>query len=62
MKSRQLPMPLNDELLQSIRSAPAGLSLTELLALHPAVARRSAQRLISQMVADGLVRAPGAAR
>ncbi len=55
-------MPLTDELLQSIRSAPAGLSLTELLALHPAVARRSAQRVISQMVADGLVTATGAAR
>jgi hypothetical protein len=55
-------MSTTDEFLQSIRSATAGLSLTELLAIHPAVARRSAQRLLSQMVTDGLIMAKGAGR
>lgn len=51
-----------DEFLQSIQSATAGLSLAELLAIHPAAARRSAQRLLSQMVADGLIVAKGDGR
>lgn len=55
-------MSITDEFLQSIRSAAAGLSLTELLAMHPAAARRSAQRLLSQMVTDGLITAKGAGR
>lgn len=55
-------MLTTDEFLQSIQSATAGLSLAELLAIHPAVARRSAQRLLSQMVADGLIMAKGDGR
>jgi hypothetical protein len=55
-------MPTTDELLQSIRTAAAGLSLAELMALHPTLARRSAQRLISRMVSDGLIVARGEGR
>lgn len=38
------------------------MTLTELLAKHPDVARRTAQRWLGQWVADGLVLAQGAAR
>ncbi|MBY0242982.1 MAG: Fic family protein [Burkholderiaceae bacterium] len=55
-------MSTTDQFLQSIRSAAAGLSLTELLEKHPVVARRSAQRLLGQMAADGLIAAKGAGR
>ncbi|MEO5797189.1 MAG: Fic family protein [Rhodoferax sp.] len=49
-------------LLTSIQSTPAGLTLAELLAQHPAVARRTAQRWLGQLVADGRVAAQGAGR
>lgn len=55
-------MSIADELIQSLRSVPTGLSLTELLALHPTVSRRNAQRLVSQMVEDRLIIAQGAGR
>ena len=51
-----------NELLQSIQASPAGLSLSELLARHPQVARRTAQRLISQMIAAGQISAHGEGR
>lgn len=51
-----------DELQQSIQESPAGLTLAELLARHPQVARRTAQRLISQMIAAGLINAHGEGR
>lgn len=41
------------ELLKNIQESAAGLSLAELLARHPAVPRRTAQRWISQLIADG---------
>ena len=50
------------DLLQSIQNTPTGLTLAELLALHPAVARRTAQRWLGQAVADGRIVALGAAR
>jgi Fic family protein len=60
--SCQTPMSTTDDFLRNIRNAPDGLSLTELLILHPAVARRSAQRLVSQMIDEDLVIARGAGR
>ena len=51
-----------NELLQSIQAFPAGLSLSELLARHPQVARRTVQRLISQMIAAGQISASGEGR
>ena len=50
------------DLLQSIHDTPAGLSLAELLALHPGVARRTAQRWLGQAVADGGIVALDTAR
>jgi len=50
------------ELLASIRKAPGGLMLAELLAQHPDVARRTAQRWISQLIDDGQVTAIGEGR
>ncbi|MFA7670332.1 MAG: Fic family protein [Burkholderiaceae bacterium] len=51
-----------DELQQSIQESPAGLTLAELLVRHPQVARRTAQRLISQMIAAELISARGEGR
>lgn len=51
-----------NELLQSIQASRAGLSLSELLAQHPQVARRTAQRLISQMISAGQISASGEGR
>ena len=51
-----------NELRQSIQESPAGLTLAELLGRHPQVARRTAQRLISQMIATGLIEARGEGR
>ncbi|RJG00204.1 Fic family protein [Noviherbaspirillum sedimenti] len=51
-----------DKLLQNIQAAPAGLSLAELLPLHPGLARRTAQRLISRLLAEGKIRPGGAGR
>lgn len=58
----KLIMSTIDELQQSIQASPAGLTLAELLARHPQVARRTAQRLISQMIAAGLINAHGEGR
>lgn len=55
-------MPTINELPQSIQETPAGLTLAELLARHPQVARRTAQRLISQMIAAGQITARGEGR
>ncbi len=51
-----------NELQQSIHATPAGLTLAELLARHPQVARRTAQRLISQMIGGGEISARGEGR
>lgn len=55
-------MPSTDAFLHSLDSAPAGLSLGQLLALHPDVPRRTAQRRFGQMVASGQLQTQGAGR
>ena len=50
------------DLLQTVLDTPSGLTLAELLARHPAVARRTAQRWLGQWVADDLIVARGEAR
>lgn len=52
-------MPISLALLESIRNASTGLTLSELLAQHPDVARRSAQRWISKWVDGGQIAASG---
>ncbi len=49
-------------LLQSIQESPTGLTLTELLAQHPDIARRTAQRWMSQLVKEGRIVAVGKGR
>jgi fido (protein-threonine AMPylation protein) len=56
------PTSTSADVLQSIHNAPAGLTLSELLALHPTVARRTAQRWLGQWVAVGRIVAQGEAR
>ena len=50
------------ELLKSILESAAGLTLAELLARHPAVPRRTAQRWISQWIEDGKLVGQGQGR
>jgi len=50
------------ELLKSIQDAAAGLTLAELLARHAAVARRTAQRWLSQLAAVGSIVGRGEGR
>lgn len=53
-----MPSPL----LVTISAVPAGLSLAELQAQHPNLARRTLQRQIAQMVASGQIAALGEGR
>ncbi len=55
-------MSSKTELLHSIRSSVSGLTLTELLAAHPDIARRTAQRLIAKLLENGQIAATGAGR
>lgn len=55
-------MPTAADLSRSIQNAPVGLTLSELLAQHPDVARRTAQRWISQLIAEGRIVAVGEGR
>ena len=50
------------DLLKSIRASAHGLTLAELLAAHPDVARRTAQRLIAKLIESGHVMARGKGR
>lgn len=50
------------ELLSSLQNAPEGLTLGELLALHPGIARRTAQRQLHAMVEGGRITAFGQGR
>lgn len=50
------------DLLNSIRMSDTGPTLAELLIQHPHIARRTAQRLISQMIARGRITAVGKGR
>ena len=52
-------MPATAALLKSIQSSTAGLTLTELLALHPGLARRTVQRRLSQWGLDRQITATG---
>ena len=50
MKSKTAPLLVSvrtADLLQSIRDTPAGLTLAELLAQRPGVARRTVQRWLA---------------
>lgn len=55
-------VPTQTTIYRSIAENPGGLSLQEVLALHPDLARRTTQRLISQMIANGMLTAHGSAR
>ena len=55
-------LPPAPPLLQSIHDAPDGLGLAQLLALHPGVSRRTAQRWLAGWVAGGHIVALGEAR
>lgn len=55
-------MPVATDLLQSIQQSPAGLTLAKLVARHPLVPRRTAQRWISQLIEDGRIVAVGEGR
>ncbi len=45
--------PSITELLESIRKSTNGITLADLIALHPKVPRRTAQRWIRRMIDDG---------
>ncbi len=51
-----------EALLSSIRFAVKGLSMADLVAQHPEVSRRTAQRWLRQLVDDGMVSAVGEGR
>lgn len=50
------------DLLQSVQIAENGLTLAELLAVHPGIARRTVQRRLAALIASGSVAAFGQAR
>ncbi len=50
------------QVLDTINLANAGMTLAELLAEHPALARRTAQRWIGSWIAHGRLRAQGEGR
>jgi hypothetical protein len=55
-------MTSTTHLLNSIGATERGLTLAELLAEHPALARRTAQRMVAQLIESGQVAAQGAGR
>lgn len=55
-------MSTPEELLKSIQSAPDGLSITAILTRHPGLARRTAQRWLNELVAQGRITTFGAGR
>ena len=55
-------MTLLADLLKTIQTFASGVTLAELLAQHPEVARRTAQRWISQLIDDGLITGIGKGR
>lgn len=50
------------DLLNSIRASENGVTLAELLGAHPGIARRTAQRLIAQLIDSGQITASGEGR
>lgn len=57
-----LAMPSSTDILNSIQVSANGLTLTELLARHPDIARRTAQRLIAKLIESGQISALGEGR
>lgn len=55
-------MSSSADLLNSVRASVHGLTLAELLTAHPGIARRSAQRTIAALIANGQISALGAGR
>ena len=55
-------MPSRADLLKSIQTSAGGLTLAELLALHPEVARRTAQRWVRQLVDERAIAGTGEGR
>lgn len=55
-------MSFTSELLNSINAAENGVSIAELMTMHPDVARRSAQRQVAKLVDNGQVIARGEGR
>ena len=55
-------MPTINTLLQTISQSAQGLTLAELLTQHHEVARRTAQRWISQLIAEQRIMAVGQGR
>ena len=55
-------MPSTTELLVSIKASAQGVTLAELLTLHPSIARRTAQRQIAKFIDEGRVIAHGKGR
>ena len=55
-------MPSTTDLLNSIRAFEGGLTLTEVLAANPQIARRTAQRLIAKLIDSGQVTVQGEGR
>lgn len=55
-------MSATTDLLNSIQASGDGLTLAELLAQHPGIARRTAQRLVAKLIESGQVIASGEGR
>lgn len=55
-------MSSTSDLLKSINVSTYGVSMAELMTMHPDIARRSAQRQVARLVEDGLVVAQGDGR
>ncbi len=55
-------MPVLADLLKTIETSTDGMTLSALLAKHPDLARRTAQRWIGQLALDGRIVAVGAGR
>ena len=55
-------MSSTSDLLNSIQASATGLTLAELLTRHPGIARRTAQRLIAQLIERGQITAQGEGR
>lgn len=50
------------EVQLAIQASIDGLTLAELLVRHPGMARRTVQRIVAQLIADGRITALGAGR
>ncbi len=55
-------MSSTNDLLKSINTSTNGVSMAELMTMHPDIARRSAQRQVAKLVEEGLVVAQGDGR